>query len=84
MFLFACYLRKGKWKFPCYVPVICVKVHGNFYVPLLVICRVKVHGNFRVPFHVICVKLGTWKFSSTFWRMCVKVSRKNNSFISML
>ena len=61
MFFFVCYLRKDTWKFPCNFLVICVKVHGNFYV----------HGNFRVPFHVIYVKLGTWKFPSTFWRVSV-------------
>ena len=76
MFLFACYLRKGTWKFPCYFPIICVKVHGHFYVPLLVIWRVKVHGNFRVPFHIICVKLGTWKFSKYLLAYVCKGFRK--------
>ena len=53
MFLFPCYMRKGTWKsLPCHFPVICVKVHENFFVPLVVIWRVKVHGNFHVPFRV--------------------------------
>ena len=53
MFLFPCYLRNSTWKFPCYLPVICVKINRNFYVPLLVIWRVKVHGNFHVPLSML-------------------------------
>ena len=68
-----CYqLRNCTWKFPCYFPVICEKIHENVYVHSLVLWRVKVHGYFHVPLSCYLRK-GTWKFPCTFWRICVKV-----------
>ena len=68
MFLFACYLRKGTWKFLCSSP--CHMARQGTW-------------KFLCSFPCYLRKARYEEFPSTFWRMCVRVSRKNNSFISM-